>query len=787
MILGSCLLALLFAFTAGLILPDAHAQTYTPPFGTFVYTFDSADLFSSPQGVTTNSTHILVADADRIKIFDLDGNTAGTFGSAGRTDNGQFFFPQAITTNSTHILVADTLNHRIQIFELDGTHVSTIGNPSNSRTGSSLDGQFNTPSGIMINSTHMLVADTKNDRIQVFDLDGNYLRQFGNDRFENPRAITTNSTHILVADRDRIRIFDLDGTLSGTFGSLGIATSQFDDPMGITTTPTHILVADTGNDRVQVFDHSGNYVSMIGSYGDTGNGENQFDTPSGITTNSTHVLIADTGNDRVRVFNLPPTVTISSTPSDSEHVSSNTVYYDVLFSESVTGFHVSDLVISGTASGGSHVVSNFSGTGDRYIFDVVTTSDGTLTVSIPEDAAKDNTQNGNVASATHAITIDIITPVVTITADVPDDDTADTNIISYTAIFDETVTGFETASDIMVSGTSIATASTPTGDGDTYYFTVTALTDGTLTVSIPANVAEDNTGNGNPASDPYTVTVDLPVSFATFVSTIGGFGHDNSQFVNPNGITTNSTHILVADTDNSRIQIFHLNGTHANTIDSFGDTGDDLFDNPQAITANSTHILVADTFADRILIFDTAGKLLHTFGNEGIGNDQFDNPRAITTNSTHILVADSDNHRIQVFDNTGTHVSTIGNQGSGDGEFNSPRGITTNSTHILVTDSRNDRIQVFDNTGTHVSTFGRAGSDPREIDNPRGIITTSTHIMVADTNNHRIHVFDLNGNHAGTFGSRGSDDGQFAAPHGITTNSYTPAGNRNQQRQNPDT
>ena len=62
MILGSCLLVLLFAFTAGLVLSDAHAQTYAPPFGTFVDTFDSTDLASIPQGVTTNSTHVLVAD-----------------------------------------------------------------------------------------------------------------------------------------------------------------------------------------------------------------------------------------------------------------------------------------------------------------------------------------------------------------------------------------------------------------------------------------------------------------------------------------------------------------------------------------------------------------------------------------------------------------------------------------------------------------------------------------------------------------------------------------------------
>ncbi len=772
MILCCCLLVLLFAFTAGLVLSDAHAQTYVPPFGTFVDTFDSTDLASLPRGITANSTHVLVADYNGINIFDLDGNIAGTIGSFGR-DNGQFDNPRGITTNSTHILVADTDNNRIQVFDNTGTHVTTIGNPANSISGSSLDGMFDTPSGITTNSTHILVADTYNHRIQVFDLDGNYLSQFGNDLLSLPRGITTNSTHILVTDtgNNRIHVFDSNGTIAATFGSVGGRAGQFNYPTGITTTSTHILVTDTHNDRIQVFDHSGNYVSMIGSSGNIGNNENQFDRPSGITTTSTHVLVADTGNARIQIFDLPPTVTISSTLSDGGPAFSNTISYVVLFSEPVTGFMASDITISGTASVDPYVASNFGGTADRYTFEVVTPSVDTVTVSIPENTAEDNAGNGNVASDQHTIAIDIVAPTVSLTTDVTYGGTSETNMIFYTAAFDETVTGFDTASDITISGTATATASAPTGEGDTYYFTVTTTTDGTVTVSIPANAAEDNAGNGNVASDPYIVTVDAPASFGTFVSTIGSFGRDDGHFNNPNGITTNSTHILVADSDNNRIQVFHLNGTHADTLDSFGDTGDDGFNHLQAITTNSTHILVADTFHDRILIFDTAGRLLHTFGSHGTGDGQFDSPRGITTNSTHILVADTSNDRIQVFDNTGTHVSTFGNHGSGDGQFDSPRGITTNSTHILVTDSRNDRIQVFDNTGTHVGTIGSMGSDLREIDNPRGITTTPTHILVADTSNHQIQVFHLNGAHVGTIGSSGSGDGQFGAPHGITTNS----------------
>ncbi len=40
-------------------------------------------------------------------------------------------------------------------------------------------GQFNDPTGIAVAGGEVFVADARNGRIQVFDLDGNFKRQFG--------------------------------------------------------------------------------------------------------------------------------------------------------------------------------------------------------------------------------------------------------------------------------------------------------------------------------------------------------------------------------------------------------------------------------------------------------------------------------------------------------------------------------------------------------------------------------------------------------------------------------
>ena len=81
--------------------------------------------------------------------------------------NDQVTAPQGIAVNSTHILVADSGNHRIQIFEHDGTPAGTFGSE-----GTTAIGEFTSPYGIATNSTHILITDSGNHRIQIFEHDG---------------------------------------------------------------------------------------------------------------------------------------------------------------------------------------------------------------------------------------------------------------------------------------------------------------------------------------------------------------------------------------------------------------------------------------------------------------------------------------------------------------------------------------------------------------------------------------------------------------------------------------
>jgi predicted outer membrane repeat protein len=92
----------------------------------------------------------------------------------------------------------------------------------------------------------------------------------------------------------------------------------------------------------------------------------------------------------------PPTVTINQAATQADPASAEPIIFDVVFSEPVTGFSGSDVVLSGTATGGQVLVRG-SGSTYRALVSFLTGS-GTVTASIPAGAAQAADGEGNQAS-----------------------------------------------------------------------------------------------------------------------------------------------------------------------------------------------------------------------------------------------------------------------------------------------------------------------------------------------------------------------------------------------------
>ncbi|RLU25201.1 hypothetical protein DMN91_003293 [Ooceraea biroi] len=129
------------------------------------------------------------------------------------------------------------------------------------------------PWGVICDTKHIFVSDRSNDRIQVYNQDGTFVRRFGSSgngpgQFNRPAGITIDTWHrIIVADKDnhRIQIFTTEGEFVQVFGEKGEAFGQFLYPWDVTTNAAgQIAISDTRNQRVQLFSPQGQFLCVFG-------------------------------------------------------------------------------------------------------------------------------------------------------------------------------------------------------------------------------------------------------------------------------------------------------------------------------------------------------------------------------------------------------------------------------------------------------------------------------------------------------------------------------------------
>ncbi len=201
----------------------------------------------------------------------------GKWGSEG-TGNGQFFRPHDLDFDKEekYLYVVDRDGNRIQVFDKTGTFLFKFGQKGNGT------GQFLVPYGIDVDiQGNIWVVDRGNHRIEKFDGKGNFLLKFGNEndhpsnapgKFDNPRhvAVDKNLKYVYVADskNNRIQQFDINGNFIKVIGEFGKKSGEFDLPTTIEIdSKGNFFVNERGNERIQKFDSNWNPILMWGSKG----------------------------------------------------------------------------------------------------------------------------------------------------------------------------------------------------------------------------------------------------------------------------------------------------------------------------------------------------------------------------------------------------------------------------------------------------------------------------------------------------------------------------------------
>jgi sugar lactone lactonase YvrE len=212
---------------------------------------------------------VAVDDADRIFVSDSVARRIMVFNSEfkpeaviseGLASPGGI----AIDNENRFLYVADSDNDQVLVYDADAPHklLRRIGTGGKKHTLTE-PGDFAMPSNVAVDvDGNLYVTDTLNNRVQIFDADGNFLKTFGKagdgpGYFARPKGIAVDfDGHIWVADsvQNRVQVFNQEGQLLMWMGGTGIYPGQFRTLAGLAIDKNNrVFTSEQYPGRVQYF------------------------------------------------------------------------------------------------------------------------------------------------------------------------------------------------------------------------------------------------------------------------------------------------------------------------------------------------------------------------------------------------------------------------------------------------------------------------------------------------------------------------------------------------------
>lgn len=229
---------------------------------------------------------LYVADNGNDRIAVLDAESLRELGSFA---HGEVLEPHDVVFDQEgHLLVADTGNSRIAIFEINGTRGNLVG---------SIDKGLSRPEGVAVAADGRVLATGARSNNLVVYRDEEIVAQA--EGFSSPHDVEIDSRGaIWVADAANDRLVQLNDflevtqTLSGPdYGFNGPRYLDFDSA-------GRMYVADKYNNSIKLIDKAGRLIQVFGQ-GQAGKGEGVFDRPEGVEIRGNDIWFSDTYNNRI--------------------------------------------------------------------------------------------------------------------------------------------------------------------------------------------------------------------------------------------------------------------------------------------------------------------------------------------------------------------------------------------------------------------------------------------------------------------------------------------------------
>ena len=207
---------------------------------------DNDRLFVSDPGLR----HVLAFDAAH-KAEDVITEGLVSPGSLAIDRENRLLYVSDIELDQVLVYDADTLTLKRKIGTTGHNHELTS------------PGDFAKPTGLAVDQEgNLYVADTLNNRIEIFDADGKFISAFGKSGdgpgyFARPKGVAIDGDgHIWVADgmQDRVQVFNQEAQLLISFGGHGMLPGQFQGLVGIAVDKNNrVFTSEIYPGRVQQF------------------------------------------------------------------------------------------------------------------------------------------------------------------------------------------------------------------------------------------------------------------------------------------------------------------------------------------------------------------------------------------------------------------------------------------------------------------------------------------------------------------------------------------------------
>ncbi|XP_035658526.1 uncharacterized protein LOC118403814 [Branchiostoma floridae] len=659
------------------------------------------------------------------------------FGEGG-SGTKQFWYPVGVTVSDEgQIFVADWGNKRIQVFTLQGAFVRQF--PTVVAGGQKMDLYDVAMDGVgsVWGVGNLVVGGTYSAEFAVqYSKEGRMLRMFDLQAAVGYRgvAVDTRMNHILITqitgDGDNrhgeVLVFRPDGTLVRTVRTVG-QQPRMKLPRFLTVgSEGNILVSDCDNHRVYVYKEDGEFLFRFGG---KGSGEGQLKHPHGICSDRAgNIIVADWGNRRVEMFD--------KTGKFLKHIVKN-----MRWPHAVAIATQGQLVVNNVKN---ETVSIFHNSCCEVLQQQTILSGEFLpSTPIPAAPAPISAAPTPVSAAPAPIPV---APAPISTAPAPIQ-AAPAPISTAPAAIQAAPAPVSAAlAPIPADPAPITAAPAPTSAAPTPISAAPAQISAAPTL-IPSAPASSNDTTGDRAHHGNQRQGEDQPQKVTF----GEGGSGTGQFWYPVGVTVSDEgEIFVADRENQRIQVFTLQGTFVRqfpTVVAGGqkmDPHDVAMDGVGSLWGVGNLWVGGTDSAEFAVQYSKEGRMLRMFdlqaavGYRGV---------AVDTRMNHILITQITecgpfhlHGEVLVFRPDGTLVRTVGQQQG----MKHPRYITVDREgNILVSDCENHCVYVYNEDGEFLFQFGGEGSVEGQLKGPLGIGTDKAgNIIVADKVKGCVEMFD---------------------------------------------